>query len=98
MSSVAFAIHTRGRSASPEVAALIEKISYLHVDQGFVIPKGLRVTRGIKVNGKKYTLHTYKGYNTVFKFAKAHDVRYRTKLDINGKLWIFRVEPLDKAA
>jgi hypothetical protein len=96
VSTIEFVGREGGRSASPEVAALREKISELELGQGFIIPKGLRVDRKITnaSTGVESTIRTYKGANTVSKFAKANGVRYRSRLDKSGNLWIFRVEAL----
>lgn len=86
-----------GRQASPEVEALRDKANSLKIGQGFVIPKALMIEREV-TNGKtgaSSTIYTYKGANTISKMAKKTDKRFRTRRDVHGKMYLFRVTPLE---
>lgn len=88
-----------GRQASPEVEALKEKVSALKIGQGFVIPKALRIEREVtnSTTGTSSTIYTYKGANTISKLANREGKRFRTKRSTDGKMYIFRVTPLEVA-
>lgn len=86
-----------GRQASPEVEALREKANSLKIGQGFVIPKALMIEREVtnSKTGTSSTIYTYKGANTISKMSKKSGKRFRTRRDVHGKMYIFRVTPLE---
>jgi hypothetical protein len=86
-----------GRSAAPEVEALKAKANSLKIGQGFSVPKALHIERDVtnSKTGVASTIYTYKGAGTISKMAKRENKRFRTRRDVAGKLYIFRVAPLE---
>jgi len=84
-----------GKPMNPAVAKLIDKALTLEIGQGIKIPVSMRVQRNITgQNGVISELHTYQGAQSLSKKSKAEGMRYRTRRDTTGNLWLFRVEPL----
>jgi hypothetical protein len=87
-----------GKPMNPAVAKLIDKALTLEVGQGIKVPVAMRVQRNITgQNGVTSELHTYQGAQSLSKKSKAEGMRYRTRRDTSGNLWLFRVEPLPEA-
>jgi len=87
-----------GKPMNPAVAKLIDKALTLEVGQGIKIPVSMRVQRNITgQNGMTSELHTYQGAQSLSKKSKAEGMRYRTRRDTTGNLWLFRVEPLPES-
>jgi len=85
-----------GKPMDPAVAKLIEKAFTLEVSQGIKVPNSLRLQKNITgQNGVTSELHTYKGAQSLSKKSKAEGMRFRTRRDTSGNLWLFRVEPLE---
>jgi len=85
-----------GKPMNPAVAKLIEKALTLELAQGIKVPVSLRVQRNITgQNGVTSELHTYQGAQSLSKKSKAEGMRFRTRRDTSGNLWLFRVEPLE---
>jgi len=84
-----------GRAMDPATATLIEHALKLKIGQGFKVPASLRIQREINgVNGKS-VLYTYKGAPALSRRAKTQNMRYRTRRDTAGNLWLFRATPLE---
>ena len=87
-----------GKPMNPAVAKLIDKALTLEIGQGIKVPVAMRVQRNITgQNGVTSELHTYQGAQSLSKKSKAEGMRYRTRRDTAGNLWLFRVEPLPEA-
>jgi hypothetical protein len=87
-----------GKPMNPAVAKLIDKALTLEIGQGIKIPVSMRVQRNITgQNGVTSELHTYQGAQSLSKKSKAEGMRYRTRRDTTGNLWLFRVEPLPES-
>ena len=87
-----------GKPMNPAVAKLIDKALTLEIGQGIKIPVSMRVQRNITgQNGVTSELHTYQGAQSLSKKSKVAGMRYRTRRDTTGNLWLFRVEPLPES-
>lgn len=87
-----------GKPMDPAVAKLVDKALELEIGQGFKIPAAMRLERVITgQNGASSTLYTYKGAQSLSKKAKQNEMRFRTRRDTTGNLWLFRVEPIQYA-
>lgn len=85
-----------GRAMDPAVQKLVDNALKLEIGQGFKVPQALRVQRVItnSQTGAESTLYTYKGAPALSRRAKQAEKRFRTRRDVAGALWLFRVEPL----
>ena len=85
-----------GKPMDPATQKLIDKALTLQIGQGIKIPANLRVERAItnSKTGVTATLYTYKGAQSLGKKAKDAGLRFRTRRDVTGNLWLFAAEPL----
>jgi hypothetical protein len=83
-----------GKPMDPATQKLVDKALSLQIGQGIKIPVNMRLQREINGANGKSVLHTYKGAQSLSKKAKAGDMRFRTRRDVNDNLWLFRVEPI----
>lgn len=86
-----------GKPMDPATAALVNKALSLSIGQAIKVPQELRIKRGINGANGQSVLHTYKGAQSLSKRSKAQGMRFRTRRDTAGNLWLFRVEPLEVA-
>jgi hypothetical protein len=84
-----------GKPMDPATAKLIDKALTLQIGQGIKIPAAMRQEREIvnSTTGVKSVLYTYKGAPSLNKRAIANGMRFRTRRDVAGNLWLFAVEP-----
>jgi hypothetical protein len=84
-----------GKPMNPATAKLIEKALTLQIGQGIKIPVAMRTEREIvnSSTGSKSILYTYQGAPSLNKRASANGMRFRTRRDVSGNLWLFAVEP-----
>lgn len=85
-----------GKPMNPAVQKLVDKALTLQIGQGIKIPAAMRQEREIvnSATGAKSILYTYQGAPSVNKRASANGLRFRTRRDVAGNLWLFAVEPL----
>jgi len=85
-----------GKPMDPAVANLIEKALALEIGQAFKIPTAMRAERPIvnSTTGVESILYTYQGAQSLGKKAAQNGMRFRTRRDKAGNLWLFAVEPL----
>lgn len=84
-----------GKPMNPAVQKLVDKALTLQIGQGIKIPASMRQERKIvnSTTGAESTLFTYQGAPSVNKRAAANGLRFRTRRDVAGNLWLFAVEP-----
>jgi len=88
-----------GKPMDPATAKLIEKALTLQIGQGIKVPIALRIERPIKnsTTGVESILYTYKGAVSLSKRVNPDEIRFRTRRDKTGNLWLFAVEPFTEA-
>lgn len=84
-----------GKPMDPATQKLIDKALTLKIGQGIKIPTAMRQERKIvnSQTGAESILYTYQGAQSLNKRAASHDIRFRTRRDTAGNLWLFAVEP-----
>jgi len=88
-----------GKPMDPATARLIEKALTLQIGQGLKVPTAMRIERKIvnSTTGAESILYTYKGAISLSKRVNPEEIRFRTRRDKTGNLWLFAVEPFTEA-